>query len=135
MAAVCAALGAERAPAVTKAAEPSLGPVAILLDTGGRIRGVAHQILCVDRSKQIEPHERIVRIGGENADGSTWRITQDEAVAGIQNRRWRFWAHVAGESVWAFAARWPWGQLYLEVEAARPLLLLTLPPCASENAG
>ncbi len=133
--AALALLAAGRAPAVTKADEPLAAPVASPIDTGGRVRGVAHQILCVDRSTQIEPYERIVRIGGINADGSTWRITQDEAVAGMQGRRWRFWAHVGGESVWALVARWPWGQRYLEVEAVRPLMLLSLPPCESEKAG
>jgi hypothetical protein len=42
-----------------------------------------HQILCVNKSDRYNPHERITHIGGKNANGTRWHITQEAAIAGI----------------------------------------------------
>ncbi|MFI2859364.1 DUF3892 domain-containing protein [Paenibacillus sp. JSM ZJ436] len=40
-----------------------------------------HQILCIIKSDRYNPHERITHIGGKNADGARWHITQENAIS------------------------------------------------------
>ena len=48
------------------------------------------QIQCVKCDKAI-PHLRVRYVGGMNPDGTRWKMSEDEAVAGMKEGKWRFW--------------------------------------------
>ena len=62
------------------------------------------QVKCINKSDRYNPHERIRRIGGVNPDGARWSLSEDEAIAGIESRKWNFWTTANGKSVWVIVA-------------------------------
>lgn len=92
---------------------------------------VTARIRCVNKSDRYNPHERITHVGGSNDDGSLWRISQGQAIEGIEDGRWRFFVHAGGRSVWVIVAKSQYGHKYLKTEAdgAQPDNLLSQPEC------
>jgi hypothetical protein len=89
------------------------------------------EIKCINKTDRSDPHERISDVGGVNADGTPWRLTEDAAIAGIKNGTWRSWTQGGGKSVWVTIAESAAGHPYLKTEAdgIHPNNLLALPPC------
>lgn len=54
------------------------------------------QIQCINRTTRTDPHQRISHIGGVKADGKRWKLTLDEAIAGIESGKWTFYTYVNG---------------------------------------
>lgn len=89
------------------------------------------RIECINKSDRPNPHERILNVGGKNADGNRWKLTQEAAIKGIEEGKWRFWVSVNGQSVWVVVAVSRFGNKYLKTEAdgEQPNNLLSLPEC------
>lgn len=94
----------------------------------------SHEITCVNKSDRQNPHERITHVGGktdaENGGGA-WKITQEQAIQGIESRNWSFYVQRNGRRVNVIVAKSRYGNKYLKTEAdgEQPNNLLSLPEC------
>lgn len=89
-----------------------------------------HQVTCINKTDRQNAHERIKSIGGSN-NGQRWKLGQEEAIAGIDAGKWRFYVSVNGQSVWVVVAVSRFGNKYLKTESdgEHPNNLLSLPEC------
>lgn len=89
------------------------------------------QIQCINKSDRPNPHERILRVGGMNPDGTRWWLSQADAITGIETGKYAFYVQRGGSTVKVIVAISRFGNKYLKTEAdgEQPDNLLSLPEC------
>ena len=89
------------------------------------------RVMCINKSDRLNPHERILYIGGSNSDGSRWKLSQQDAIKNIEDGKFSFYVMVANKSVNVIVAKSQFGNKYLKTEAdgEQPDNLLSLPEC------
>ena len=92
---------------------------------------MAIRVDCINKSDRYNPWERITHVGGQNPNGGRWRITQKEAIDGIESGKWSFYVQVGQDHVRVIVAVSQHGNKYLKTEAdgEAPNNLLSLPEC------
>jgi len=104
------------------------------LEPGGAPSETLRQTIrvdCVVRTDRVSPHHRIRAIGGIARDGRAWRLSEEAAIAAIENERAVFYVErprgqridiVVGQGL---------GRTYLKAErdGESPETLLSLPDC------
>ncbi len=90
------------------------------------------RISCINKTDRHNPHERIRSVGGVNPSGTGWKLSQPEAIAGIERGEWAFYVErPAGDRVRVIVAVSAYGNKYLKTTADgdQPNNLLALPEC------
>ena len=92
-----------------------------------------HEVKCINKTDRYNAHERIRAIGGVNPNGTNWKLTQEEAIQGIEAGKWSFYVAVRGHIVNVIVAVSRFGNKYLKMEAdgEQPNNLLSLYECVS----
>jgi hypothetical protein len=94
--------------------------------------GLSIRVDCVTRTDRASPHHRIRAIGGRGRDGQPWRLSEDAAIAAIENERATFYVEwPKGHRLDVVVAQ-GLGKRYLKTEAdiESPDTLLALPDCS-----
>jgi hypothetical protein len=92
----------------------------------------SHRVKCINKTDRSSPHERIRHIGGVNHDNTRWKLSQHDAIQGIENGKWAFYVEQpAGDRVDVVVAKSAAGNKYLKTRADgdQPNNLLSLPEC------
>lgn len=89
------------------------------------------QVTCINKSDRYNPHERILSIGGISPNGGRWKLSQQQAIADIENGTWHFFVSVAGSAVRVIVSTSAQGHKYLKTQndGEQPNNLLSLPQC------
>jgi len=89
------------------------------------------RIRCVNRTGRSAVHQKIRFIGGLNADGSAWKLSQEMAVDSIENEKYQLYLLVGRQPVSVLVATAHHGHKYLKAETdpEEPSSLLNLPEC------
>ena len=88
------------------------------------------EIQCINKTDRTNPHERIHSVGGVNPSGTLWKLTLDQAIAGIESGKWSFWTKGGGKTADVVIAL-HLGHKYLKTTAdgVHPDNLLALREC------
>jgi hypothetical protein len=77
----------------------------------------SYEIKCINKSDHMNPHESITAIGGVNADGSVWKLSQEQAISGIEQGKWSFFVENQNRAVEVIVAVSRLGNKYLKTSA------------------
>jgi hypothetical protein len=88
-----------------------------------------HEVTCIQKSDRYDPQDRILGIGGVNADGTRWYATQEQLIAWIESGQFEFYVRVEGREVRVIVAVSRYGNKYVKTQAdgEQPNNLLSLP--------
>jgi hypothetical protein len=88
------------------------------------------RVLCINKFEHHDPHERILYIGGVDADGYRWKLSQRDAINSIKNSTRSFYVSAGGHIADVVIAIHN-GNEYLKMQpdATGKDNLLSLPEC------
>lgn len=90
-----------------------------------------HRVRCINKTPRNDPYDRISHIGGMNADNTRWKLSQMDAINGIESGKWTFYVErPTGDRVDVIVAT-RLGHKYLKTtpDGDQPNNLLSLPEC------
>jgi hypothetical protein len=89
------------------------------------------RIDCINKTNRTDPHDRIDNVGGPNSDGTRWKLSEDQAIEGIESGKWSFHVERPAGHVVKVVVATRLGRKYLKTEAdgEQPDNLLALPEC------
>jgi Protein of unknown function (DUF3892) len=91
------------------------------------------QVTCINKTDRYNAHERIHNIGGQNLDGSWWKVSQMNAIIHIETGAHSYYVHAGGRTVEVIVATSRYGNKYIKTTAdgEQPDNLLSLRECPS----
>ena len=90
------------------------------------------KVECIKKTNRQSHWERISHIGGQNPNGTRWQLTEQQAIDGIEAKKWEFYVEVPGNpAVDVVIAKGPGDRKYLKTkpDGDIPNNLLSLPEC------
>jgi len=88
------------------------------------------EIRCINKSTSVNPHERILNVGGVNADRTRWKLSQTDAIHGIAQDTYLFYVkHGHKLDYVVIASQFGWKYLKTTADGEQPDGLLALPEC------
>jgi len=89
------------------------------------------EIKCINKTDRQNRHERIKNVGGVNPDGSSWKLSEDKAIAYINDGTYSFWTKGGSEATDVIVVTHSSGRRYLKTKADTTTKdnLLSLPEC------
>lgn len=90
------------------------------------------EIDCINKNPRDDPYHAIKSVGGRNPNGSRWKLSLAEAVAGTERGEWQFFVHKGGHTVDVVMAVSAHNHKYLKTVADKdtPDNLLSLKECS-----
>ncbi len=92
---------------------------------------MALQIDCIEKMDRNDPTTALQFVGGRNDNGSRCRLSQKDAIDGVESGKWQFYVSVGGSRVNVIVSTSRFGHKYLKTVAdgEAPNNLLSLQTC------
>jgi hypothetical protein len=89
------------------------------------------RVECVVRTDRVSPHHRIRAIGGRGRDGKAWRLSEEAAIAAIEDGQASFYVERPRGHRIDLAVGQGLGKTFLKAQSdvESPDTLLALPDC------
>lgn len=87
------------------------------------------RVTCVNKSDPLNPQSHILGIGGVDDLGTPWYLSQDQAIAAIDERQFKFIVIVSGWRAKVIAEHGPEGRYLRIADGSGSTTLSSLPPC------